>query len=162
MVFNSEVERYEYYMNIAYKQALNAYLEGEVPIGAIVVMGDDIIGCGYNQREFTDDPTDHAEIKAIKEACNHIGDWRLTSCELYVTIEPCMMCCGAIYQSRIKRLIYGSKDIKMGMVDSTGGLLYFEGLNHKVEVVSGILEDKCKEIIKDFFTELRSRKKYKR
>jgi tRNA(adenine34) deaminase len=162
MTFENEVERYEFFMQEAYKEALKAYLEGEVPIGAIVVKDDKVIGRGYNQREFSDDPTDHAEIKAIKKATAYIGDWRLTSCELYVTIEPCMMCCGAIYQSRISKLIYGSKDYKMGMVDSCGKLLHIETLNHKVEIVSEILEEKCKNLMKEFFIEIRSKKKYKK
>jgi tRNA(adenine34) deaminase len=162
MTFENDSERYNYFMQEAYKEALKAYLEGEVPIGAVVVKDNIVIGRGYNQREFSNDPTDHAEIKAIREATSHIGDWRLTRCELYVTIEPCMMCCGAIYQSRISKLIYGSKDFKMGMVDSCGKLLHIENLNHKVEVISEVLEEKCKNLMKEFFIEIRSKKKYKK
>lgn len=162
MKFDSEKDRYNYFMNEAYKEALKAYLEGEVPIGAIVVKENEVIGRGYNQREFSDDPTDHAEIKAIKNAATFIGDWRLTSCELYVTIEPCMMCCGAIYQSRIERLIYGASDYKMGMVKSCAQLLYMESLNHRVEIVSDIMHEECKELMKEFFIEIRKKRKYKR
>jgi len=162
MTFENENERYEHFMKEAYKEALKAYMEGEVPIGAVIVKDNVVIGRGYNQREFSDDPTDHAEIKAIKKATSFIGDWRLTSCELYVTIEPCMMCCGAIYQSRIEKLIYGSKDQKMGMVDSGEKLLQIDNLNHKVEVISGIMYEKCKNLMKEFFLEIRNKKKYKK
>ncbi|MGB3368152.1 MAG: tRNA adenosine(34) deaminase TadA [Acidaminobacteraceae bacterium] len=162
MTFKNENDRYEYFMREAYKEALKAYIEGEVPIGSVVVKDNLVIGRGYNQREFSDDPTDHAEIKAIKKATSTIGDWRLTGCELYVTIEPCMMCCGAIYQSRIEKLIYGSMDHKMGMVDSGGKLLQIDNLNHKVEVISGILHEKCKQLMKNFFLEIRRKKKYKK
>ncbi len=162
MKFENDNQRYEHFMKEAYREALRAYMEGEVPIGALVVKDNLVIGRGYNQREYSDDPTDHAEIKAIKEATSYIGDWRLTSCELYVTIEPCMMCCGAIYQSRIAKLIYGSKDEKMGMVDSGNKLLQMDNLNHRVEVVSGVMEKECRNLMKEFFLEIRKKKKYKR
>jgi len=145
----------------ALKEAKKALDINEVPIGAVIVKDGMIIGRGYNMRESKNDPTLHAEIIAIKEASNYLSSWRLTECEMYVTIEPCMMCSGAIYQSRIKKLYYGSKDLKMGMVDSNLELLYFQKLNHKVEVESGILSDECSMIVKNFFKQLRIKKSAK-
>lgn len=139
----------------ALKEAQKAYDLLEVPIGAVVVKDGKVIGRGYNLKETHKDPTLHAEIVAIRDACKFLGGWRLTGCDIYVTIEPCMMCCGAIYQSRLSNLIYGSKDPKAGCVDSINSLLYDENLNHKVLVHSGILEDDCSKIMKDFFRSLR-------
>ncbi|MCT4633352.1 MAG: tRNA adenosine(34) deaminase TadA [Firmicutes bacterium] len=139
----------------ALKEARKAYDIEEVPIGAVVVKDGKVIGRGHNLKERDKDPTAHAEILAIREACEFLGGWRLTGCELYVTIEPCMMCCGAIYQSRIAKLVYGSDDPKAGCVNSINHLLEDDRLNHMVEVDHGVLESQCSQIMKDFFRRLR-------
>jgi tRNA(adenine34) deaminase len=145
----------EEYMLEALKEARKAYDIEEVPIGAVVVKDGKVIGRGHNLKERDKDPTAHAEILAIREACEFLGGWRLTGCELYVTIEPCMMCCGAIYQSRIAKLVYGSDDPKAGCVNSINHLLEDDRLNHMVEVDHGVLESQCSQIMKDFFRRLR-------
>lgn len=139
----------------ALKEAKKAYDIEEVPIGAVVVKDGKVIARGHNLKERDNDPTAHAEIIAIREACEFLGGWRLTGCELYVTIEPCMMCCGAIYQSRIDKLVYGSDDPKAGCVNSINHLLEDDRLNHMVEVHHGVLESQCSQIMKDFFRRLR-------
>ncbi|HHV93904.1 MAG TPA: tRNA adenosine(34) deaminase TadA [Firmicutes bacterium] len=145
------------YMQAALEEASRAYAVGEVPIGAVVVHQDEIIGRGHNRRETWKDPTAHAEILAIREACQRLGGWRLTDCTLYVTIEPCPMCAGAIVLARIRRLVYGAKDPKAGAVDSLFDLVRRKELNHRVDVTGGVLEEECRAVIQRFFRDLRIR-----
>jgi len=146
------------YMEEALKEANKALKIDEVPIGAIIVRDNVIIGRGHNLKESLNDPTMHAEIIAIKDACRNLGTWRLTDCDMYVTIEPCVMCAGAIYQARIKNLIIGSPDEKAGGVISLYNILFDERLNHQVKVYLGIMKKECSNLMKSFFSELRKRK----
>ena len=143
------------YMREALIEARKAYALGEVPIGAIVVLSGEIIGRGHNLREVLKDSTAHAEIVAMREAAQILGDWRLAGAALYSTIEPCPMCAGAIVQFRVKTLVYGAADPKAGAVDSLVDLVRDPRFNHRVEVISGVLEEDCAEIMKQFFRELR-------
>ena len=149
----------EKYMRAALKQAEKAMELGEVPIGCVIVYEDKIIGRGYNRRNTDKSVLCHAEITAIKKACKKIGDWRLEDCTLYVTLEPCQMCSGAIVQSRIPRVVMGALSPKSGCGGSVLNILENPEFNHQVEVVKGILEDECSDILKRFFTELRKRNK---
>ncbi len=142
---------HEHYMEQALKEAEKAFELDEVPIGAVVVKGGIIIGRGFNLRESEKDPTLHAEIVAIRQAAKHLNSWRLTNCDLYVTIEPCPMCSGAILQARVTRLIYGARDPKAGCVDSLYQLLSDPRFNHNTEVVEGILQEQCSDLMKEFF-----------
>ena len=144
-----------FYMGVALDEAQKAYRLGEVPIGAVVVRHGEIIGRGHNMREKWNDPTAHAEMIAIREACEQAGGWRLTESALYVTIEPCPMCAGAMVLARLPRLVYGARDPKGGAVDSLFDLVRREELNHRVEVTAGILEEECRAIMQKFFQELR-------
>lgn len=141
----------EYFMKIALHEALKAFEEDEVPIGAVVVREGEIISKAHNLRESLNDPTAHAEIIAIREAAEKLSSWRLIDCDLYVTIEPCPMCAGAIVQSRIKRLIYGAKDPKAGAIDSVMNIVDNPNLNHRVEVTSEVLQYECSNIMKEYF-----------
>lgn len=138
-------------MDYAIKQAKKAALEGEIPVGALVVLDGEIIASAYNQDIKNQDPTAHAEILAIRAACKKLGNHRLPDCDLYVTLEPCPMCCAAISFARIKRLYYGAADAKSGGVD------YFNQANchHKPEIYDGIAESECAELMRDFFKHLR-------
>lgn len=127
---------------------------GEVPVGAVIVKNGEIIAKGRNMREQKQNALSHAEIEAINNACKVLGSWRLDDCELYVTLEPCPMCAGAIINSRIRTLIFGAYDAKMGSIDSIVNLCDYP-YNHKVEVYGGICEDECLKILKDFFEKLR-------
>ncbi len=143
-------------MELALQQALLAQDLGEVPIGAIVVSEDGcVIGAGYNMRETANDATAHAEIMAIREAGQTRGDWRLTGCALYVSVEPCLMCAGAIQLSRISRVVYGAKNPKGGALESLFDAYGVKGLNHYPIVTTGILAPKCGMMLKDFFREQR-------
>ena len=146
------------YMKMALAEARKAYQRAEVPIGAVVVCNDQIVGCGFNLREQTQDPTSHAEMIALREAAANEASWRLEDCQLYVTLEPCPMCAGAILQSRIKRLVYGASDPKAGAVRSLYQLLDDDRFNHQVEVEAGVMEEESAQLLKDFFRELRLRK----
>lgn len=146
------------YMREALAEARKAYDLGEVPIGAVVVLNGEIIGRGHNLREILNDSTAHAEILAMREAAKSIGDWRLNEATLYSTIEPCPMCAGATVQFRVGTLVYGARDPKAGAVDSLVDLVRDPRFNHRVEVISGVLEEECAGIIKDFFRELRAGK----
>lgn len=146
------------YMKMALAEARKAYQRAEVPIGAVVVCNDQVVGRGFNLREQTQDPTSHAEMIALREAAENEASWRLEDCQLYVTLEPCPMCAGAILQSRIKRLVYGASDPKAGAVDSLYQLLNDGRFNHQVEVKKGVMEDESAQLLKDFFRELRQRK----
>lgn len=146
------------YMKMALAEARKAYQRGEVPIGAVVVCNDQVVGRGFNLREQTQDPTSHAEMIALREAAENEASWRLENCQLYVTLEPCPMCAGAILQSRIKRLVYGASDPKAGAVRSLYQLLDDDRFNHQVEVEAGVMEKESAQLLKDFFRELRQRK----
>lgn len=154
-----DINYYEKYMREALYQAQLAYDKDEVPIGAVVVCQGEIIGRGYNLREAEQDATLHAEIKAIREANKYLKSWRLEDCELYVTLEPCPMCSGAIINSRIKTVIFGAFDPKAGTVGTFMNLVQDSRFNHQAEVISGILEDECKDLLQNFFKKLRQRKK---
>lgn len=143
-------------MKAALKEAKKAYLLGEVPVGAVIVYNDKIIARGHNTRELRQSVLGHAEINAIAKANKQIGSWRLEDCSIYVTLEPCSMCSGAIIQSRIKNLYFGAYDLKTGAAGSVFNLFDYP-FNHKVNVVGGILENECSQIIKDFFKELRQK-----
>lgn len=147
------------FMNAALQEAKKAYELGEVPIGAVVVKDGQIVGRGFNQRETAKRATAHAEILAIEDACNNLGGWRLVECDLYVTLEPCLMCGGAIYQSRIVNLYYGASDPKAGAFGSLYDLSEDDRLNHKVSCHGNVLENECSQLLKVFFKELRSKKK---
>lgn len=131
----------------------------EVPVGAIVVHRNKIIGRGYNLRETNKDPTAHAEIMAIKQASKYLGGWRLIDCTMYVTLEPCAMCAGAIVNARIDRLVIGAMDPKMGCCGSVEDLVRHNRFNHKVDLTVGILEEECSKLLTDFFRDLRSGKR---
>lgn len=132
--------------------------EGEVPVGAIIVKGDEIVGTGRNRREYGKNALYHAEIEAIDNACKTLGGWRLWECDMYVTLEPCPMCAGAIINSRIKTVYYGASDLKAG---SFGSVVDFNSLpyNHKPEIVSGVMQDEARKMLSDFFKGLREKKK---
>ncbi len=146
------------FMKEALKLAREAADEGEVPVGAVVVLGDEIVGRGRNRRETGKNALAHAELEAIDEACKKLGGWRLWQCDMYVTLEPCPMCTGAIINSRIKRLVYGASDYKAGSCGSVVNLFDLP-YNHKPETVSGFMQEECAEILTEFFKQLRNRKK---
>ncbi|MCA1032982.1 tRNA adenosine(34) deaminase TadA [Bacillus timonensis] len=150
----------EYYMKMAIEEAKLASSKNEVPIGAIIVQEDKVIGTGHNLRESHQRSIAHAEILAIDDACKQVGSWRLEEATLYVTLEPCAMCAGAIVLSRIKRVVYGAKDPKGGCAGTLMNLLEEERFNHQVEVDTGILEDECGQLLSSFFKELRMKKKH--
>ena len=145
------MDNYSKYMLEALKEAELAKLEDEVPIGCVVVKDDQIIARAHNQREVSNNPLGHAETLAIKKASEVLNDWQLVDCDLYVTIEPCIMCGGAIIQSRIRRVIYGAPDLKGGAFGSSINILDAQNINHRPEIVKGILEEECTKIIKDYF-----------
>ena len=144
-----------HYMGIALEEAQKAFEKGEVPVGAVIVKGEDIIGRGYNLVESIKDPTAHAEILAIRQAAETLGGWRLSGCDLYVTVEPCAMCAGAIVLSRISRLFIGTPDPKAGACFSVNNLITDSRLNHQVELSTGILEEECRQLMRQFFRQLR-------
>ncbi|QKY70856.1 tRNA adenosine(34) deaminase TadA [Lentibacillus sp. CBA3610] len=146
------------YMQEAIKQAEQAKEVNEVPIGAVIVHQGDVIARGYNVRETSQTTLSHAELIAIQEANRKIGSWRLEDCTLYVTLEPCPMCAGAIVQSRIKRVVFGAPDPKAGCAGTLMNLLQDERFNHRADMTSGVLQDECRALLTDFFRELRSKK----
>ncbi len=148
----------EWFMNQALKEAKKAYSKDEAPVGAVIVKDGVVISRGHNERQSKGDATLHAEMTAIRKACKKLGDWRLDECEIYVTLEPCVMCAGAIVQSRIKKLHIGALDPKAGAAGSVINVVDVDRFNHRVEVDCGILEEKCSGILKDFFRQLRERK----
>lgn len=149
----------ERYMKAAIKQAKKAEKLDEVPIGCVIVYQDKIISRGYNRRNIDKNTLSHAELNAIKKASKRLGDWRLDDCEMYVTLEPCQMCAGAIVQSRIKKVYIGSMNPKAGSAGSVINLLQVKEFNHQVEIESGILQEECSGMLSDFFKNLRKRKK---
>ncbi|MCB8816807.1 tRNA adenosine(34) deaminase TadA [Desulfosporosinus shakirovi] len=143
------------WMSMALEQAQKAFEQGEVPIGAVVVYNGQLIALAHNEREQKNDPTAHAEVLVIQRAAQVLGSWRLTDATLYVTLEPCPMCAGAIMQSRLKQLVYGAMDLKGGATGSVMNILDYTLWNHRVDVVAGVLEEECADILKSFFRRLR-------
>lgn len=146
---------HEYWMREAIEEARKAEAIGEVPIGAIIVRGDEIVGRGYNLRESSRDGTAHAEMIAIRAASESLDAWRLLHCRLYVTLEPCPMCAGAIVQCRVPHVIYGAADPKAGCGGTLMNLLQEPRFNHRTELTAGILEEECADLLKQFFKKLR-------
>lgn len=153
------MKNHEKYMKEAMIEAKKAALIGEVPIGAVIVMGDEIIARAHNLRETNQTAIAHAELLAIDAACKSLGTWRLEHATLYVTLEPCPMCAGAIIQSRVERVVFGASDPKGGCAGTFMNLLEDERFNHQSEVISGILEKECGQLLSAFFQELRKKKK---
>ena len=153
------MEQKEYYMKQALKEAEKAYRKLEVPVGAVIVKDGKIIARAHNQKETKTDTTKHAEITVIQKASKKLNSWRLIDCEMYVTLEPCTMCAGAIINSRIKKVYIGAMDEKTGAVGSVLNLFENYKFNHKPESETGILKEDCEEILKRFFKELRKSKK---
>lgn len=149
----------ERFMREALKQAKKAAELGEMPVGAVIVRGDEIISRGYNKRETKKNALLHAEIIAIERACKKLGGWRLPECEMYVTLEPCPMCAGAILNARIDRLYFGAYDLKSGCAGSRINIMDMNLCNYTVEVSGGIMQEECSGIIREFFRELRSKRR---
>jgi tRNA(adenine34) deaminase len=148
----------QFFMGFALAEAKRARDAGEVPVGAVVVIEKQIVGSGHNHPIGLNDPTAHAEILAIRRAAERIGNYRLSDATLYVTIEPCAMCAGAMVNSRIKRLVYGATEIRAGAVDSVFQICNNSSLNHQVEVTSGVKADECRELMQAFFRQRRKNK----
>lgn len=149
----------EKYMREAIRQAKKAYALEEVPIGCVIVYEGKIIGRGYNRRTIDKNALAHAEVQAIRKACKKMDDWRLEDCTLYVTLEPCQMCSGAIVQARVKRVVVGCMNPKAGCAGSILNLLDVKEFNHQVEVTTGVLGEECSQMMKQFFRELREKRK---
>lgn len=150
---------HEAYMRMALEQAQQAFAIGEIPVGAVITHRDRVIAAAYNQREQLRDPTAHAEMIAITQAAEAVGNWRLADCVLYVTLEPCPMCAGAIINARIPRVVFGAADPKAGAVQSVFRLLSDARLNHRAEISSGVLRAPCSQILTHFFEQRRNGKK---
>jgi tRNA(adenine34) deaminase len=147
--------RDERFMSMALEEAVACAAHGDVPIGCVVVRGDDVLGGAGNQREWLNDPTAHAEIVALRQAAGEVGSWRLDGCTLYVTLEPCAMCAGAIIIARLDRVVFGASDPKAGFAGSLGNLLQDDRLNHRVAIDEGVLADRSSDLLKDFFRDRR-------
>ncbi|MGK2945333.1 MAG: tRNA adenosine(34) deaminase TadA [Desulfuromonadales bacterium] len=154
-----KLEQDQDFMQAALDEAAVARNLGEVPIGAVIVLDGEIVARGHNLRETSNDPTSHAEMVAIRQAAGHIGHWRLLETTLYVTLEPCVMCMGAIILARIPRLVYACRDPRAGAVGSIYDFARDERFNHKVEVSEGVLGEECSELLSSFFRQLRAGKK---
>lgn len=152
------METDEKYMKLALAQAKKAYEKDETPIGCVIVYRDKVIARGYNKRNAKKNTLAHAEVIAIHKASRVIGDWRLEDCTMYVTLEPCPMCAGAIVQARMKKVVIGSMSGKSGCAGSVINLLQMEGFNHKVEIETGVLGEECSEMMSNFFRGLRHKK----
>jgi len=150
---------HEHYMKLALAEAAKAAAIDEVPIGCVIVYDERVIATGYNKRNTSRSALAHAEIEAIAQACAYLGDWRLEACTLYVSLEPCAMCAGAILQARVPRLVYGASNGKGGSVDSLTPILNNNAYNHTVQVISGVMADECGALMTDFFAELRHKRK---
>lgn len=151
----TKTDKDDQFMRRAIEQAKIAEENGDVPIGAVIVYQDQIIGKAYNQREQLNDPTAHAEIIALTQAAAFLESWRLTGCTMYVTLEPCPMCAGALVLSRMDRLVYGCDDPKTGAVKSLYNIVTDDRLNHRLEVTSGVMADECSKILQEFFAHKR-------
>lgn len=148
----------ETYMRAAIREAKKAYALDEVPIGCVIVREGKIIARGYNRRNTDGNALAHAELAAIRKACKKCGDWRLEDCTMYITLEPCPMCAGAIVQSRMQKVVIAAMNPKAGCAGSVVNLLQMQGLNHQVEMERGLLEEECAGLLRDFFRELRRKK----
>ncbi len=146
---------HSYFMRLAINQAKIAQAFGDAPVGAIVVREGEVIGRGRNQREEKNDPTAHAEIFALRDAAEQLGQWQLNKCSLYCTLEPCIMCAGALVAARIEHLYYGASDPKAGAIESLYQIAEDNRLNHQVLIHTGIMRDECEQLLKDFFERLR-------
>ena len=155
----SENAVHEAYMKEALTEARKAYELGEVPIGCVIVHNDEIIGRGYNRRKTDQNTLSHAELNAIAMASKTLGDWRLEECTLYVTLEPCQMCAGAIVQARIPKVVQACRNVKAGCAGTIINLLQMPSFNHQVEIEEGVLEEECSLMLKEFFKALRQRVK---
>jgi tRNA(adenine34) deaminase len=151
------ISHHELFMNLAIEEAEQAASEGEVPVGAVAILGDEVIARDHNRREGLKDPTAHAEILTLRETARRLGRWRLTGIRLYVTLEPCVLCAGAIVLSRVSSLIFGCRDSKGGACGSLYSIVQDQRLNHRVDVVEGIRADACAERLKTFFGALRQK-----
>ncbi len=151
----ADARKHEHYMQLAIEQARQAEAAGDVPVGAVIVRDGQLVAAAHNQREQLGDPTAHAEMIAITQAAEAVGSWRLTGCTLYVTLEPCPMCAGAILQARLPQLIYGAADPKAGAVETLYRLLADPRMNHQTEVLAGLLGVECGKLLSDFFAEQR-------
>ena len=156
------MDKDEKYMREAIRQAKKAYAIEEVPIGCVIVYKDKIIARGYNRRNTDKNTLAHAEITAIKKASKKMGDWRLEDCTMYVTLEPCQMCAGALVQSRIDRVVIGSMNPKAGCAGSVLNLLQMAQFNHQVDVERGVCQEECSSMLSNFFAELREKKKQRK
>jgi tRNA(adenine34) deaminase len=145
----------ERFMRLALDEARRCIAHGDVPVGAVVVRGGELVAAGGNERELAQDPTAHAEILALRAAAEALGSWHLEGCTLYVTLEPCAMCAGAIVLSRVDRLVFGAADPKAGFAGSLGNLVRDERLNHRAELLGGVLAEESGELLRDFFRERR-------
>lgn len=154
LMFKNDNERNEHFMRLALEQARFAFDIGEVPVGAIVTKGDEIISAAFNRRETGKNALYHAELSAISQACQRLGGWRLWQCRLYVTLEPCPMCTGAVINARIPTVVFGAYDKKAGSCGSILNLFDYP-YNHKSELIGGVLEEECGQILSDFFKDLR-------
>ena len=152
----------EKYMKAAIREAKKAYALDEVPIGCVIVQDGTIIARGYNRRNTEGNTLAHAELTAIKKASKKTGDWRLEDCTMYVTLEPCQMCAGALVQARLKKVVIGTMNPKAGCAGSVLDLLHVAKFNHQVEIEKGVLEEECSMMLSDFFRELREKKKRKK
>ena len=153
---DSEIFPHEHFMSRAIEQAQAAALEDEVPVGAVIAKNGRIIAAAYNQTRQLRDPTAHAEMLAITQAAESVGDWRLIDCTMYVTLEPCPMCAGAILLARMPVVVYGATDPKSGAVDSMHRLLSDDRLNHRAEVLAGVMGQRCGRMLTDFFQQQRA------
>ena len=151
----------EKYMKEAIRQAKKAKALDEVPIGCVIVYEDKIIARGYNRRNTDKNTLSHAELNAIRKASKKLGDWRLEVCTMYITLEPCQMCAGAIVQARVSRVVIGSMNPKAGCAGSVLNILQMDRFNHQVELTKGVLQEECSTMLSDFFKELREKKKVK-
>jgi tRNA(adenine34) deaminase len=146
----------EAFMRAALGEARKARDAGEVPVGAVVVLNDAIIGAGFNQPISSHDPTAHAEIVALREAARSVGNYRLSGATMYVTVEPCLMCVGAMVHARISLIVYGAPEPKAGAIQSMTSAHELAGLNHRLQAIGGVLEDECRELLQEFFKDRRS------
>ena len=146
------------WMRQALEQAERAARMGEIPVGAVIVRQGEIIGEGHNRRETDNDPLAHAELLAIRQAARAVGNWRLVGCTIYVTLEPCAMCAGALVNSRVESLVFGTRDPKAGFCGSLGDLVTDQRLNHRLEVTEGVLAEDCARLLQEFFATLRSQR----
>lgn len=147
------------YMLVALEEARAAAGEGEVPVGAVLVKDGKILACTHNRRETTGNPMDHAEILALQEGAAHLGNWRLEGSTIYVTLEPCPMCAGALVQARVARLVFGARDLNLGAAGSRYNLVSDETTHHRMEITDGIMEDECSTLLQEFFEQRRNGKK---